>query len=50
MYELADGDYFKLKKLRKEPIYAIHGVLDIRNDNMKLKHTIQTKGKNTQII
>jgi hypothetical protein len=43
IYELANGDLFKIDKLLKENILKTHVVLACRNDTMKLKHKIQTQ-------
>lgn len=45
IYELGNGDLFKIDKLLKENIHKTHVVLACRNDTMKLKHKIQTQKK-----
>ena len=47
LYDLGGGNLFEIKKLGKQNIHEVHVLLAIRNDNMKLKHKIQSNTTNT---
>ena len=43
LYDLADGSLINLDRLLVTDIHKLHVMLAIRNDTMKLKHTIQNQ-------